>query len=906
MPPKAAREPSEFGRLLKYHRRRTRLTQKQLADRTTVILTERLKTGLASADEANVSRRTISDIEAGKTLDPHSTTASMLARALPITDEERLALLDAARPPAPVALPASPRHNLPLARASFVGRQRELTRLQSLLPTTRLLTLVGMGGGGKTRLALEGARDLAADYADEIWWVDLIPVTDAAEIARAIMAAAGARLPEHQSPHEALPAWAATRNLLLILDNCEHVHHACAEVVDALLAACPGVRVLATSRRPLGLPGERVWRLAPLTVPSGDTPGQVRGSEAVQLLLERAGDAFTLTDANAASVAMLCRRLDGLPLALELAAPHLGALGAAALVARLDERFALLYGAPVGRPARHRSLRVVLDWSHDLLAPPERCLFRRVGVFVGGFTLDAAEVVDRDPDTAARLTSLVDHSLVAVEGLDPEVRYSLPETIRAYARERLEQAGEASAIEACRADWCIALAEQVAAPLDGGPAVAGWLASLSAEAGNLRAALAWAATSAPATGLRLAGAAWPYYYLRGDYAAGRVVLRAALDAAGADSAARTRPLYGLGVISLFDDLLAARACLEEALERAERTGDTALVTTAHWSLAYVGVQAGELGEAQRHLEAAEELVAGDDRPGSHSRHRMLRGQVLIGTGDLARGRSELAAAYDDALAADQLLYQAMTLALLGGVSLRLGLVGEAIDEFTALDQTAERLGSWFYRTVAKFRLGMAREWLGELDAAAADYGAAIVLADEAGGNRLERVNALLGLGRIALYRGDAAGALAPLAEAAALHATLKYRLGRRSLDYALGLALWHTGRVAPAAARLSQALDLPLEAGGGGAVAACLEGLAGLVVAAGDMLPAARWLGAAEALRGRECVPRPRVDARAHAATVSAAQDALGADGYARALHAGARGPVDDAMMEARAWLAAR
>jgi predicted ATPase/class 3 adenylate cyclase len=439
--------------------------------------------------------------------------------------------LPAAFPPLR-SLDARP-HNLPLQLTSFVGRERELGEVARRLGAVRLLTLTGAGGVGKTRLALQTAAGLVEAHPDGVWLVELAPLADPALVPQAVAAAVGVR----EEPGRPLVATLADalrpKHLLLLLDNCEHLLDAAAALAAALLRACPGVRVLATSREALGLAGEAPYRVPSLALPApGSTPPVAAPArpEAVTLFVERAAvaqPAFAVTDRTAPAVVEVCRRLDGIPLAIELAAARVRVLPVEQLLARLDDRFRLLTGGGRTVPPRQRTLRATVEWSHALLSEAERALFARLAVFAGGFSLEAAEAVgagDGVPtdEVLDRLSRLVDQSLVvADEAADGTARFRLLETLRQYAGERLAASGEAAAARDRHAAFYLALAEASRPPAaehhDGA-----WLARLEREHDNLRAALAWTqprddapAAPAPPCGRRPGrasrrrGRAWP-------------------------------------------------------------------------------------------------------------------------------------------------------------------------------------------------------------------------------------------------------------------------------------------------------------------------------------------------------------------------------------------------------------
>jgi predicted ATPase len=328
-------------------------------------------------------------------------------------------------------------NNLSLQLTSFVGRERQIAELEQLLHSVRLLTLVGAGGVGKTRLAQRVVSDAIADTPDGVWLVELARLTDADLVVQTVAATLTINERPGEPLERSLQISLADRALLLVLDNCEHLVAACAALVDGLLRSCPRLRVIATSREPLGVVGETTWRVPSLQVPdvhSATSADEISASEAVRLFVDRARSAlpgFAVTDRNARSIAQICTQLDGIPLALELAAARISTLGVEQLVSRLDDRFRLLVRSGQSGPGvleRHRTLRATLEWSHDLLSEVERRLLRRLSVFAGGWTLEAAEAVCADSETLPRadildlLSRLADRSMVLVEDQDSSAR----------------------------------------------------------------------------------------------------------------------------------------------------------------------------------------------------------------------------------------------------------------------------------------------------------------------------------------------------------------------------------------------------------------------------------------------------------------------------------------------------
>jgi non-specific serine/threonine protein kinase len=491
--------------------------------------------------------------------------------------------------PAEAPLPPSPP---PAYLTSFVGREREVAQVADLLATTRLLTLTGPGGVGKTRLAVAAATAVRRDYADGIWFVDLAPLGDPALVLPTIARAFDVAERPDQRPAARLRAALAGRELLLVLDNCEQVLAAGPEVA-ALLGGAPRLRVLATSRERLRLAGERVFAVAPLAVPDPARPPvapELAAVAAVDLFVQRARlvrHDFALTSENAAAVAEICARLEGLPLALELAAAWSAVLAPDALLKRLDRRLALLTRGPLDLPARQRAMRATIDWSYDLLGPDERALFRRMAVFVGGCALQDAEAVTDatgvGTDLLTGLAALVDKSLLRQEaGADGEPRFGMLEMLREYGLERLEGDGEAELVQGRHAARFRALAEAADREL-AGPRGEDWLARLEAEHNNLRAALEWAIERGEAElGLRLGAALWRFWQVRGHFTEGRRWLGRILTDRARELAALCGPaLTGAGALAWKQrDYASAHALLDDGIAACRESGDRRTLATA--------------------------------------------------------------------------------------------------------------------------------------------------------------------------------------------------------------------------------------------------------------------------------------------------------------------------------------
>jgi predicted ATPase/class 3 adenylate cyclase/DNA-binding NarL/FixJ family response regulator len=464
-------------------------------------------------------------------------------------------------------------NNLPDQLTSFVGRVGELREIQAALDGTRLLTLTGAGGCGKTRLALQSAADTVDRHLDGSWWVELAPLVSSEQIGPALAAALGVRPLPGQTALDAAVSHLAGRRALVVLDNCEHLLEASAAVAEAVLRAGPAVVVLATSRAPLGVAGETNWRVPSLSLPAerGHEPVEALAqSDAVRLFIERALKVrpnFAITNDNAPSVAGICHALDGIPLAIELAAARVRLMAVEEIAAALTDRFRLLTGGTRGALPRQQTLRASVDWSYELLSEDERTLLRRLAVFTGGWTLDLAEDVTTGEGLGRYavldlLSSLVDKSLVLVEDRERSTRYRLLETVRQYALDHLAQSPDAPAVRERHRDALLALAERVEAHLVTVDQHQ-WLRTLAAEDANLTQALQHAAQTDPGKALRLAVALTFYWKLQGRFVAAETGYAHALDAAGTDAALRARALWGRAY------LLAYAGGYEEAVEYAQ-------------------------------------------------------------------------------------------------------------------------------------------------------------------------------------------------------------------------------------------------------------------------------------------------------------------------------------------------
>ncbi len=581
------------------------------------------------------------------------------------------------------ALPAR-RHNLPPELSSFVGRDRERAEVGRLLAASRLVTLVGTGGCGKTRLALRVGADLVPRYPDGVWLVELGSLTDPGLVVQTVAATFGVREMPGRPWLTGLTEALRDRAMVLVMDNCEHLIDACAAIVSTILGACERVRVLATSREPLGIPGELTMRVPSLSLPAAGAPvtaATAPASEAVMLFAERAAavqPAFALTPENAPAVAEVCRRLDGIPLAIELAAARIAALPVSELAKRLEDRLSLLTQGSRTAPPRHQTLRAVMDWGYQLLSPGEQALLRRLAVFAGGWTLEAAERVcaaPEDPPLAVLdlLSQLVLRSLVQAEEHAGTMRYRFLETVRQYSAERLRESREAAAVSDRHLQWYVDLAGRAAPDLVGSTQAA-WFERFETEHDNLRTALEWALRSGRAeAGLRLIGAAWRFWFVRGYFAEGRQWVDALLQAgADAPGPVRAEALNAAGNLAVFGqgDYAAGRRLYEQGLALWRAAGDGRGIAKVLGNLAFVAAGEGDVASERALLGESLALrrELGDQWGVALALHNL--GRAAFRQGDYGEATRLLRQALEIWEGYQDKQHIAMTLANLGWVAYR--------------------------------------------------------------------------------------------------------------------------------------------------------------------------------------------------------------------------------------------
>lgn len=791
--------------------------------------------------------------------------------------------------------------NLPVQLSSFVGRKAEMGEIRAALGGNRLVTLTGAGGTGKTRLAVQIAAEIAAEFADGVWFVDLAPVTDPDVVPVTAARAMGLPNQPGRQAIDVLVRFVRDRRMLVVLDNCEHLLDSSAELIITLLGACPALTLLATSREPIGVTGELSWRVPSLSL----------ADEAIELFADRARrikPEFSVTAGNAGAVSEICRRLDGLPLAIELAAARVRALSPAEIVDSLHDQFRLLTGGARTAVRRQQTLRASVDWSHALLSEPEQVLFRRLAVFFGGFDVDAAHAVAGGErfQVLDQLTLLVDKSLVVVEDTRRRTRYRLLETVRQYAQEKLFESREGDDARVRHCDHYAALAARLSAATGDGHEQR--IDDADAEIDNLRAAFAWSRESAD-TGLALTLAAdlQPIWLSRGRVQEGLTWLTAVLSDVADPPAARVRASVGRAVLMAFsgmpvslddpeailaaardlgDPALVARAltaracfadadrdlggaCFAEAAAIARDIGDSwwlgqTLVLEATFALLF-GEPATAESAAAEGLRIADGI--GDGFVSRQCRYVLAWSQVL--RGDLAGAVPRLRVLGEDYAAARDAMFSVHVSNL---EAIALAYQGCADESRSIAQLTLRRASDFFDSTTAATYAGLAHVHLaaGDATAAAAAYDAARELT----GLYPQTAPLYNWAALAALVCGDLTGARRWADEVVSVTTAWSRAASLTSLSR-VKIA---QGELEAAQRDAADALDLAGRLGGDLVVPHGLDCLATVAARTGNHPVAARLFGAADAARRRMGMVRFRIFDEGDDATLAAVRDALGAD----------------------------
>lgn len=750
--------------------------------------------------------------------------------------------------------------NLTPSLTSFVGRIKELADIKALLEKTRLLTLTGVGGCGKTRLAEQLVTELLTteSYPDGIWWIELVGLSTLVLVPQVVAQIIGlAEAPDASTLTDSLRNYFVNKDVLFVLDNCEHLLSACGLLAKSLLPYCPNLKILATSREPLGVAGEISW-----LVPSLPLPDTVHASpdnhlsqshliqyDAIRLFLERASSilpTFRLTNENAEAVALICQRLDGLPLAIELAAARINVLTVQQIADRLDHRFTLLTaGNRTALIPRHQTLRATMDWSYDLLSEQEQILFRRLSVFAGGFTLEAAEAICADDriqpkDVLNLLSHLIDKSLVMVDTQRSDVAYyRLLETIRQYALERLQESGEERVMRNQHCNWFLGLAER-AEPSLHGPQQMIWLQRLELEHDNFRKALTWSLTESHTrnslsedteeVGLRLAGALFWFWNLRGYLSEGRYWLEKALEESDElnNSAAKAKALYATA------ELAHLQGDHVTELNRHEQS-------VALWRglISRFETSKSELGEDPQ--------VLFQMKKGLVLALRGLGGVIFSHHGDHQTGKSLLNESIQISKSIKAKWELGNALSFMGQINLYEG------DRATARIQLEECVRI-FRELGDQWGLGLALHWRASVALAEAEYTFARKQLEEALeifhklGDRWNVALVMNRLGEVARSQGADTDALKFYEQTAVIHRELGSKWGLSFSLHNLGYIALHQGNYDRAVELFHEALEFNLERKDLLGTASCLAGLAGVAVGSGDPNSAAQLFGKAQVL----------------------------------------------------------
>lgn len=793
----------------------------------------------------------------------------------------------------PLKTMASTPNNLPIQLTSFIGRTREIENIKRRMMTARLITLTGSGGSGKTRLSLQAAGELLEEFRDGVWFIELAPLADPELVPQSIASVLGIREQTGEAVSDVLMHYLHEKELLLILDNCEHLVDMCAKMAEQLLRACPKLRILASSREALGIAGEVPYRVPSLSLPNtGDlSPDTLSQFEAVRLFVDRAvtvQPTFAVNRQNADAVVQVCARLDGIPLALELAAARVQALSVEQIAKKLDDRFGLLTGGSRSALPRHRTLEAAIDWSYELLTDGERLLLRRLAVFSGGWTLDAAEFVcsgdgiesNEILDLLLRLTT---KSMVIADQQTSEMRYRLLETIRQYAQIRLEEASENVPCRNHHLEFFLALAEEAEPKLRGREQL-GWLERLENEHDNFRAALVW--SRRPGTvesGLKLVAALYGFWKLRGYTAEGFQQIELLLPLADhlKDTATYARAVGAAGDYALVQsDLGHARARLEESVRIFHQLDNSIGLADSLQSLFKTLWTIGEHATAQVFLDESLEISRSAGYERGVAEALGLLGFVRMEAGD-NDGASQL---FEESLALSRKLGDETSLSglqnTLGEISLR---KGDYVKSRMLLEQAlaiARELG-------LKLQIGIILIDLGNLALIQGDYEGATSLLLEALAlsNELGYEEGSTGtrniLGRVAVHQADYERARTLFEQNLTWCKQVGHKHGAAWELQSLGHLALHEDNALKAGEYLRESLELFQQFGERMGMADCIEDLAQVASLQGRFMRCVQLMAAAKSLRSDIGAPLPPYLHEEQANTIATARTNMGEELFA-------------------------
>lgn len=839
-------EEISFGRWLRQRRRTLDLAQKALAEQV----------GCA---EITVRRM---EADAYK---PSNELAFVLFEKLGVSESERPQWVAFARgmsglPTKQIVKLNKPKSNLPASLTSFIGREKEQAEVITLIDKHRLVTLTGSGGVGKTRFAISAGGQLLENYPDGVWWIELASLNNSLLLPQTIAASFGLKSQSGITHINLLVNFLRAKSILLILDNCEHLLDGCAHLTDTLLKNCPDLKILVTSREPLGAMGEARYRIPSLGMP--DPQGQLdslKNIESIRLFEERAQLIqfdFSLTPDNAESIAQICRRLNGIPLAIELAAAKVGMLSPAQIAGQLEESLNLLTGGFRTALPRHQTLRASLDWSWNLLSKNEQKLMRQLSVFTGGWTLEAAQSIC-DGNVSDLLHSLVTKSLItAKRATHDNIRYAFHETIRQYAQEKLEEGEEGKVVRGRHLDFFLAIALRFEQEVHGSQ-ISDWTQIVRAELDNLHKAMKWAGESGRVqSGLRL-GFALHYYWLnQGYWGLGRELLEWLL----AHPEAARHPIARANALNLAGDLATQQGDLKAAQFLLEE------------SIA-IALEIGEAGKA------------------SLGWARMLLGQSLMNN-DKTRARHELDQSVILLREAGESWRFAIALLVRGHLAISEGDMTDAHNFFSESLAVLQNIGDTWTAALPTMSLGQIFYYRGEYASATTNFQQALELS-RAIGDKIYSPEALGYLGSIAVFQKDNEKAVIYFGECLSMTRELMDKAGIASALSRLGIALGHQGNYDDAVKFLCEGLELSQVMDNRYLIAACLTGLADI---AQQPRHAAQLLAASQAAferSGRFVDPLYRA---AHQRTEESVRTTLGEEAFAAAYTEGKKMSLEDAI----------